>query len=120
MDAAKTVSATFTQLEYGLTINQATGGLITAAPLPPYHLNDEVVLTATADPGYTFSAWTGACSSETTATCTLTMDAAKTVTAIFTQDEYTLTSDLGPRLGLRRSARTVPLRRRSCPDDGYG
>ena len=75
------VTANFTENEYALTINQSTGGLITANPALPYHLNEVVTLTATANPGYTFFAWTGDCSSETTATCTLTMNAAKSVSA---------------------------------------
>ena len=90
MDGPKSVSAIFTQDEYALTITQATGGTITAEPLGPYHLNDEVTLTATSDPGWTFSGWTGDCSGTET-TCTLTMDGPKSVSAVFTQDEYALT-----------------------------
>jgi len=81
----------FTQDEYTLTISQVTGGTITADPAGPYHLDDEVTLTATPNNGWSFSSWTGDCSDETTATCELTMDADKSVSAVFTQDEYALT-----------------------------
>ena len=91
MDAAKSVSATFTQDVYALTITPPTGGTITADPLPPYHLNGEVTLTAAPALGWSFSAWTGDCSTETTETCTLTMDGPKSVSATFTQDAYALT-----------------------------
>ncbi|PKN83573.1 MAG: hypothetical protein CVU46_16595, partial [Chloroflexi bacterium HGW-Chloroflexi-8] len=87
------VTAYFTQIEYALDIAQVTGGTITAEPAGPYHLNDVVTLTATPDSGWSFSAWTGDCSSETTATCELTMDADRSVSATFTQNpqvEYKL------------------------------
>ena len=90
MDAAKSVSASFTQIEYALTITQVTGGTITAAPDGPYHLNDEVILTATPAAGYSFSAWTGDCAGQGNP-CILTMDADKSVSATFTQIEYALT-----------------------------
>ena len=89
MDADKSVSAIFTQIEYALTITQVTGGTITAAPDSPYHLNDGVNLTATPAAGYSFSAWTGDCAGQGNP-CSLTMDAAKNVSATFTQNEYTL------------------------------
>ncbi|MHB8136020.1 MAG: InlB B-repeat-containing protein, partial [Anaerolineaceae bacterium] len=91
LDADKSVSAVFSQDEYMLTITQVTGGTITAEPVGPYYLDDVVTLTATPDSGWSFSAWTGDCSSETTTTCELTMDADKSVSAVFTQDGYTLT-----------------------------
>ena len=43
----------------------------------------DVVLTANPDPGYTFSGWSGACVGAST--CAVTMDAAKSVTAGFSQ-----------------------------------
>ena len=85
MDAAKSVSATFTQIEYALTITQATGGTITADPAGPYYYNDPVTITATAETGYSFDAWTGDCAGQGNP-CTLTMDAAKSVSAYFHTD----------------------------------
>ena len=89
MDGAKAVSASFTQDEYALNITQATGGTISASPAGPYHLDDEVTVTATPDLGWSFSAWTGDCAAQGNP-CTLTMDGAKAVSASFTQDEYAL------------------------------
>src|SRR5205807_1983670 len=45
-----------------------------------------VTLTATANPGSTFTAWGGACSG--TGTCTVTLDQARSVTATFTQNAF--------------------------------
>ena len=52
-----------------------------------------VTLSATADGSSTFGGWTGACSG--TGSCTVTMDAAKTVTATFTLKTYTITASAG-------------------------
>ena len=52
--------------------------------------NSTVTLTATASSGSTFSGWGGACSGSA-ATCTVAMDSAKSVTAIFAARTYTLT-----------------------------
>jgi uncharacterized repeat protein (TIGR02543 family) len=47
-----------------------------------YPIGTVVTLTAMADAGSTFTGWSGACTG-TVATCTVTMDAAQTVTATF-------------------------------------
>ncbi len=96
MDAAKSATATFTRNTYSLTITGGTGGgTITSSPTgiscgatcsATYDAGTMVTLIATPDATSTFSGWSGACSG--TGTCTLTMDAAKTVTARFT---YVLT-----------------------------
>ena len=83
MDGDKTVGATFELNLVTLTINQSTGGTITALPAGPYHYGDAVVLTAAPAEGYGFTGWTGACSTETGTTCNLTMDGDKTVGATF-------------------------------------
>ena len=56
----------------------ACGGDCTEA----YVSGTQVTLTALADPGFTFTGWSGACTG-TAATCTVTMDGAKSVTASF-------------------------------------
>jgi hypothetical protein len=89
MDAAKSVTANFSQNEYALTINTVGSGSVTTDKAAPYHLNDVVVLTAHADTGWSFSSWIGC--TGTGNTCSVTMDAAKSVTANFSQDEYALT-----------------------------
>jgi uncharacterized repeat protein (TIGR02543 family) len=92
MDAAKTVTATFARL-VGLTVTRAGSGSGTVTSSPPgincgadcsesYAQGTAVTLTATADASSVFSGWSGACTGAQ-ATCTVTMDAAKTVTATF-------------------------------------
>jgi hypothetical protein len=79
-----TVTATFVAAEYTLTIEKAGNGTVTPDKIPPYHMDDVVVLTAVADEGWTFSSWTGCTGVENT--CSVTMDSNKTVTATFTQN----------------------------------
>jgi uncharacterized repeat protein (TIGR02543 family) len=56
---------------------------------PTYHYGDVVTFTARADPGWTFAGWSGALSG-TDVTATKTITGNTTVTATFTQDEYTV------------------------------
>ncbi len=88
MTGNKTVTAAFTQNEYTLNVTVVGNGTITRDNAGPYHLNDVVTLTAVADAGWTFTGW-----SECTGTlpCSVTMDGNKTITATFTQIEYSLT-----------------------------
>ena len=89
MDADKTVTATFTQNVYTLTVTPVGSGSVTRSNPGPYHLGDVVNLTPVPVAGWSFSSWTGACTGS--GACSVTMDADKTVTATFTQNEYTLT-----------------------------
>jgi uncharacterized repeat protein (TIGR02543 family) len=86
--------------EYTLTLtaNPPAGGSIGASPDPPYYYNDLVTLTATANPGYTFSHWSGDLTG-TLNPATLLIDEDKTVTAHFTQIVYTLTINVDPLAG---------------------
>ena len=59
---------------------------------PPTPHGTEVTLTATPATGWTFSAWSGACTGS--GACVVTMDGNKTVTATFIQNAYTLTVDI--------------------------
>lgn len=100
MSAATTVTATFTKL-YTLTVSKdGTGsGSVSSSPSgvscggdcsEDYLDGTVVTLTATPSAGSTFTAWTGAgCSG--TGTCQVTMSAARSVTATFTQITHTLT-----------------------------
>ena len=76
MDGPKSVSATFTQIEYTLvvSIDPVGSGTVTRSNYGPYHLNDTVTLTATAEAGYVFSVWTDDCLGTVGNVCTLTMD----------------------------------------------
>ena len=73
-----------------LTISKAGTGTVTSAPVGIncgttcallFDANSTVALTATAGAGFTFSAWSGACTGA--GACNVTMDAAKGVTATF-------------------------------------
>ena len=87
IDGNKSVTATFTQNEYTLTVNKVGNGTISASPeQATYHYGDVIALTATADAGWAFGAWSG-----DTTTGSITIDGNKSVTATFTQNEYTLT-----------------------------
>jgi len=93
IDAAKSVTANFNLITYSLTVIKAGTGAGTISSSPaginscgstcsyPFNQNTNVILTPTTSPGSSFSGWTGACSG--TGTCTVTMDAAKSVTATF-------------------------------------
>ncbi len=103
MSAAKSVTATFNleaASEFALTVTKAGTGTGTVlceaeegpeACKPKYPEDTEVTLLPTADSGSSFAGFSGAC---TGPTCTLTMDAAKSVTATFNLNaptEFTLT-----------------------------
>ena len=100
MDAAKSVTANFTLNTYTLTVSKsgAGSGTVTSTPTgincgadcsEAYDYNTAVTLSAVAATGSTFSGWSGACTG--TGACAVTMDAAKSVTANFTLNTYTLT-----------------------------
>jgi hypothetical protein len=79
-----TYTANF-QTEYQLTISAspAAGGTITPANGTYYNSGTVVPIVATPSAGYTFSGWSGAVANANNASTTVTMDAAKIVTADF-------------------------------------
>jgi hypothetical protein len=85
MDANKTVTANFTAVPtYVLTtaVNPSGGGTISpAAGTHTYNQGSVVTVTATANSGYAFSNWGGACSGS--GACSVTMNSNQTVTANF-------------------------------------
>ena len=92
MDAAKSVTATFTLKQFVLTLGTVGSGTITANPQPvggTYGAGTVVALSATPAANFQFSGWSGACSG--TGACSVTMDAAKSVTATFTLKQFVLT-----------------------------
>jgi hypothetical protein len=102
MDAAKSVTASFDLIQYGLTVSKGGGGGGTVVSSlagiycgsscqASYSTGTVVSLTATPDGTSVFSGWTGACAGVSTATCAVTMDAAKSVTANFDVIQYRLT-----------------------------
>ena len=91
MTEAKTVTATFIPV-YSLTVTKSIAGAGAVASSDgtincgstcsaTYDPATTVILAAAANSGYSFTGWLGACSG--TGTCTVTMDAAKSVTAQF-------------------------------------
>jgi uncharacterized repeat protein (TIGR02543 family) len=94
MNGNKTVTATFTQIQYTLTINIVGSGTVTRNPnLATYPAGTSVLLTANAGTGWTFTGWSGDLNGSTNPD-TITMDSDKTVTATFTAIQYTLTINI--------------------------
>ena len=100
VDGAKSVTATFDVLQYGITVSKSGtgGGTVTSSPggivcggtcSATFAATSLITLTATADATSTFTGWSGACSG--TGPCAVTVDGAKAVTAYFDVVQYTLT-----------------------------
>ena len=108
MDAAKAMTATFVVTTYPLTVIKSgdgdgdgvvaslEGGIVCGvtctATYPPGRV---VTLTVTADGTSAFTGWFGACYGDDL--CTVTMDAAKEVTATFRQNVGNIIRTSGPR-----------------------
>lgn len=97
MNTAVSLTATFTLQQFTLTVTRAGSGSGTVTSTPAgincpgtctasFASGTPVTLTATPGGGSTFASWGGACSGA--GTCTVTMDAAKTVTATFQRPSY--------------------------------
>jgi hypothetical protein len=81
--AAHTISATFTPIDYTLTVNITGNGTVAKSPnLATYHYGDVVTLTPTADPGWTFDSFDKS--------VPVTITGNTVVAATFTQNHYTL------------------------------
>ena len=100
--AAHTINASFAPITYPLTVSKAGTGSVNSSPAgincgsdcsESYAPNAVVTLTATPDSSATFTGWSGACSG--TGTCSVTMDAAKSVTATFALKTYAITASAG-------------------------
>ncbi len=92
LDASATVTATFVQQFFNLTVTTSGPGSVASSPagiscgttcVAGFAPGTTVTLTASAGTGTTFTAWSGACSGSS-ASCTVAMTAFKTVTATFT------------------------------------
>jgi hypothetical protein len=100
MNAAKAVTANFTVPTFVLTVNKVGGGTGTVTSTPAgincgatcsFAFNNNTMVTLTAMPaaGAAFTSWTGACTGS--GACTVTMNAARTVTAMFGVSTVTFT-----------------------------
>lgn len=81
--SARSVTASFSAATYAIStaVNPAGAGTVSCTPNPVGHAGS-ATCTATANAGFTFTAWSGDCAG---ATCTLTnVTAARSVTANFT------------------------------------
>ena len=98
MNGSKTVTAIFIQNQYTLivTVNPSAGGSVSASNPGPYHLNDVVTLTPTANIGYVFSSWGGDGAAGMGNTRVVTVTGNMTVIATFIhQYKLTLTANTG-------------------------
>ena len=87
--ANHTISASFEVVTYTLTVTIVGNGSVTKTPdQPSYIYSTQVTLTATADPGWHFTGWSGDITG-TTSPRDITVDANKNVTATFQQNVYT-------------------------------
>ncbi|MBK7976643.1 MAG: FG-GAP repeat protein [Deltaproteobacteria bacterium] len=100
MDAAKSVTASFTLQGAQLTVNKVgTGsGTVTSSPtgidcgptcVAVWDYGTNVAITAVAAPGSTFTSWAGPCTG--TGTCNLPMTTNRTLSAIFTLQTFPVT-----------------------------
>jgi len=105
MNGPKSVVANFVQNQYTLTvnINPSGSGSVTRNPnKSTYVYGEQVTLTATANPGYTFTNWSGD-ESGSANIVTHTMNGNETVTANFTATSVTPTAyDFG-NVGVKKS-----------------
>src|SRR5439155_6729908 len=110
LSTATTVTATFMQSSFALTVTKAGtgGGTVTSSPAgiscgatcsTSFTPGTVVTLSAAPAAGSTFAGWSGSgCSG--TGTCTVTMNAATSVTATFIQSTFALTlTKSGPGSG---------------------
>ncbi len=95
MNSNKSVTATFALTTYNLTTSVVGSGTVTPNTSNPQASGSVVQVTANASTGYTFTGWSGNLSGSISPT-TITMNSAKSVTATFTRDSYTLTTNVTP------------------------
>ena len=83
MDKDKIITANFTAITFTLTVTAVNGKVVKNPDQPNYNSGSTVLLTANADPGYTFTSW----SVDATGSAnplTVLMDKNKNITANFT------------------------------------
>ena len=90
MDGDRSVTATFTEDCYNLTVNVIGNGSVSLDPdYACYKYGTVVDLSAIADIGWSFASWSGDISGDNNSEI-ITMYGDKNVTAYFTQDQYIL------------------------------
>jgi uncharacterized repeat protein (TIGR02543 family) len=86
MNSNKSVTAAFTQTQstYTLTVSASNGSVARSPSKTSYIVGESVTLTAVPNSGYAFSNWSGDASGSNNP-LTVTMNANKTIAAVFTQ-----------------------------------
>ncbi len=85
------ITATFEEETFNLTVTTVGNGSVSKSPdQATYLYGDVVILTATGDPGSSFTGWSGGASG-TDNPKSITITGNTSVTATFTEDDYTLT-----------------------------
>jgi uncharacterized repeat protein (TIGR02543 family) len=98
MNSNKSITANFSPVTHTLSVNvnPSGSGSVTKDPnKSSYNHNEVVQLTATPEPRYTFSGWSGDAAG-TLNPLSVTMDSNKTITANFTPMTYTLSVNVNP------------------------
>jgi hypothetical protein len=96
MNASKTVTAGYASYVVSVASSPLAGGNVSCSPNPVGH-GSSSTCTASANPGYTFAAFSGDC---TGATCALTnVTGPRSVTANFTLNSYAITAMASPAAG---------------------
>jgi outer membrane autotransporter protein len=98
VQSAKSVIANFVPITFPITVaaSPASGGSASCTPNPVVAGGTSTCL-ATANPGFTFSGWSGDCSGQT---CSLSnVQSARSVTANFTGDTYIISATSVPANG---------------------
>lgn len=107
--------------QYNLTVTIFGAGVITSTPdgincgsncTMDYNYDTQVSLTPTAEPGYQFSSWNGACTS--TSSCVITMNTNQTVTAVFEEIVSTDLNCTGPWAGSEETTTITAWPYRDC------
>ena len=97
VNANKSVTATFTRRQCALTASASPSGGGTVSGGGTYTCGTRVTVTASPNAGYQFSRWSGACTG--TGTCSVLLNASRSVTATFTRIQYTLSTSVSPAGG---------------------
>jgi uncharacterized repeat protein (TIGR02543 family) len=125
MDANKSITATFTQNNYTLTVNTTGSGSVAKSPdQPTYTYGDVVTLTATPTAGYAFAGWSGGLSGSDNPT-TIIITGNATVAASFTPIVYNLTVSIigegttSPAVGVHSYAQGTIVDLTANPATGY-
>jgi hypothetical protein len=92
-DVDHPASVIYTQVEYNLTITMTGNGTITADKAAPYHYGDVVKLTATPNPTWSFTNWSGNATGSANPLSVI-INSDKTINAVFTQGQFALVTNV--------------------------